>query len=86
MLLFDHDLLHEGSKVVGGIKYSVRTDVMFTPLSFSSFHRGNEDQERARDETTTAKAAEAVARTDRSSSEEFSELLAGSTRVVIPES
>ena len=84
VLLFDHDLLHEGSKVVGGIKYSVRTDVMFTPLSFSSYTRGNEDQERARDETTTAKAT--AVRTDRSSSEEFSELLAGSTRVVIPES
>mmetsp|Transcript_49998 Transcript_49998/g.106343 ORF Transcript_49998/g.106343 Transcript_49998/m.106343 type:complete len:254 (-) Transcript_49998:357-1118(-) len=28
-LIFDHDLLHEGSKVVGGTKYSVRTDVMF---------------------------------------------------------
>ena len=88
VLLFDHDLLHEGSKVVGGIKYSVRTDVMFTPFSFSSYTRGNEDQESARDETTTAKATAAVAvvRTDRSSSEEFSELLAGSTRVVIPES
>lgn len=31
-LIFDHDLLHEGSKVTGGIKYSVRTDVMFTPM------------------------------------------------------
>lgn len=30
VLLFDHDLLHEGSKVTGGIKYSVRTDIMFT--------------------------------------------------------
>lgn len=29
-LIFDHDILHEGSKVVGGIKYSVRTDIMFT--------------------------------------------------------
>jgi len=31
-LIFDHDILHEGSKVMGGVKYSVRTDVMFTPL------------------------------------------------------
>lgn len=28
-LIFDHNLLHEGSKVIGGIKYSVRTDIMF---------------------------------------------------------
>mmetsp|Transcript_31008 Transcript_31008/g.52997 ORF Transcript_31008/g.52997 Transcript_31008/m.52997 type:complete len:280 (+) Transcript_31008:117-956(+) len=32
VLLFDHDLLHQGSRVLGGIKYSVRTDIMFTPL------------------------------------------------------
>lgn len=31
-LIFDHDLLHQGSKVLVGTKYSVRTDVMFTPL------------------------------------------------------
>lgn len=30
VLVFDHDLLHEGSKVSGGVKYSVRTDIMFT--------------------------------------------------------
>mmetsp|Transcript_28906 Transcript_28906/g.60154 ORF Transcript_28906/g.60154 Transcript_28906/m.60154 type:complete len:296 (-) Transcript_28906:44-931(-) len=30
-LIFDHDLLHEGSRVSGGIKYSVRTDIMFAP-------------------------------------------------------
>jgi len=34
VLIFDHDLLHEGSKVTGGIKYSMRSDIMFTP------HRG----------------------------------------------
>lgn len=32
VLIFDHDLLHEGSRVTGGIKYSVRSDIMFTPL------------------------------------------------------
>lgn len=31
VLIFDHDLLHEGSRVWGGVKYSVRTDIMFTP-------------------------------------------------------
>ncbi|KAL7551004.1 hypothetical protein ACHAWF_014210 [Thalassiosira exigua] len=31
-LIFDHDLLHQGSKVLVGTKYSVRTDIMFTPL------------------------------------------------------
>jgi predicted 2-oxoglutarate/Fe(II)-dependent dioxygenase YbiX len=29
VLIFDHDLLHEGSKVTGGVKYSVRTDIMY---------------------------------------------------------
>jgi len=33
VLIFDHDILHEGSKVTGGIKYSVRTDIMFSPQS-----------------------------------------------------
>lgn len=28
-LIFDHDLLHEGSKVISGTKYSVRTDIMY---------------------------------------------------------
>jgi len=31
VLIFDHDILHEGSKVTGGIKYSMRSDIMFTP-------------------------------------------------------
>ncbi|KAL7529704.1 hypothetical protein ACHAXR_003106 [Thalassiosira sp. AJA248-18] len=31
VLIFDHNLLHEGSRVTGGMKYSVRTDIMFTP-------------------------------------------------------
>ena len=31
VLLFDHDLLHEGSKVTSGKKYSVRSDIMYTP-------------------------------------------------------
>mmetsp|Transcript_24263 Transcript_24263/g.52334 ORF Transcript_24263/g.52334 Transcript_24263/m.52334 type:complete len:280 (+) Transcript_24263:305-1144(+) len=35
-LIFDHDLLHEGVKVKGGIKYSVRTDIMFTPPKSAS--------------------------------------------------
>lgn len=30
VLIFDHDLVHEGSVVTDGIKYSVRTDIMFT--------------------------------------------------------
>lgn len=32
VLIFDHDLLHEGSKVTSGIKYSVRSDIMYTPM------------------------------------------------------
>jgi hypothetical protein len=28
-LIFDHDLLHEGSEVLSGTKYSVRTDIMY---------------------------------------------------------
>ena len=28
-LVFDHNLLHEGGRLVEGIKYAVRTDVMF---------------------------------------------------------
>eukprot|EP01083_Nonionella_stella_P135680 412744_1 len=30
VLIFDHDILHEGSEVKNGTKYSVRTDIMFT--------------------------------------------------------
>lgn len=32
-LVFDHDLLHEGSIVTKGQKYSVRTDIMFKEVS-----------------------------------------------------
>ena len=42
-LIFDHDLLHEGSKVVGGTKYSVRTDVMYTPLRTKT--QGGDEEE-----------------------------------------
>ena len=30
VLIFDHDILHEGSEVKNGTKYSVRTDIMYT--------------------------------------------------------
>lgn len=30
VLIFQHDIMHEGSTLVKGRKYSVRTDVMFT--------------------------------------------------------
>jgi hypothetical protein len=28
-LVFDHRLLHEGEKVTEGVKYAIRTDLMF---------------------------------------------------------
>ncbi|KAL3799543.1 hypothetical protein HJC23_008670 [Cyclotella cryptica] len=34
VLIFDHDLLHEGSKVTSGVKYSVRTDIMYRNPAF----------------------------------------------------
>lgn len=29
VLLFEHDILHEGSRVIEGVKYVIRTDVMY---------------------------------------------------------
>merc|ERR1712150_80986 len=31
VLIFQHDILHEGSELVEGRKYTVRTDVMYVP-------------------------------------------------------
>ena len=31
VLIFDHDILHEGREVCDGCKYVVRTDVIFSP-------------------------------------------------------
>lgn len=36
VLIFDHDILHEGSKVTGGIKYSMRSDIMFSTKGSST--------------------------------------------------
>ena len=33
VLIFQHDILHEGSRLEKGRKYAVRTDVMYRPLS-----------------------------------------------------
>ncbi len=30
VLVFQHDLLHQGSVVTSGVKYAMRTDLMFT--------------------------------------------------------
>lgn len=30
VLIFQHDIMHEGSELIKGRKYSVRTDVMYT--------------------------------------------------------
>jgi hypothetical protein len=30
VLLFEHDLLHDGEEVAGGVKYTCRTDVLYT--------------------------------------------------------
>lgn len=32
LLVFDHQLYHEGAELVSGVKYILRTDVMFTPV------------------------------------------------------
>lgn len=29
VLIFEHQLLHEGSKLIDGIKYVIRTDIMY---------------------------------------------------------
>jgi hypothetical protein len=31
VLVFEHQLLHEGSELIKGRKYTVRTDVMYRP-------------------------------------------------------
>ena len=31
ILVFQHDILHEGSELINGRKYAVRTDVMYRP-------------------------------------------------------
>jgi len=41
LLLFDHDLLHEGERVSRGIKYSVRSDVMFSRTPAAAQWRGS---------------------------------------------
>ena len=32
VLLFQHNIYHEGALVTGGLKYAMRTDVMYSPL------------------------------------------------------
>jgi len=32
-VVFDHYIFHEGSEVTHGVKYAVRSDVFYTPLS-----------------------------------------------------
>jgi hypothetical protein len=31
VLVFDHELLHEGALLKEGLKYAIRTDVMYRP-------------------------------------------------------
>ena len=45
MLIFDHDILHVGSKVVGGTKYSVRTDIMFSTTSSTADDREESEKQ-----------------------------------------
>ena len=45
VLIFDHDILHEGSKVVGGTKYSVRTDIMFRATSSTADDREESEKQ-----------------------------------------
>jgi len=35
-IIFNHDVLHEGSVLLSGIKYIMRTEIMFRRISFSS--------------------------------------------------
>jgi len=39
VLIFDHELLHEGSEVTSGRKYSVRSDIMYSARGFAEPHR-----------------------------------------------
>jgi hypothetical protein len=48
VLIFEHDLLHEGCKVISGTKYSVRTDIMYRKDSDSE----KKDIDRMRPNTT----------------------------------
>jgi hypothetical protein len=42
LIIFDHTLWHEGEKVTGGIKYVLRSDILYqtNPLTESKGHRG----------------------------------------------
>ena len=33
VLVFQHDIMHEGSTLVKGKKYSMRTDIMYSAIS-----------------------------------------------------
>ncbi|CAF2806600.1 unnamed protein product [Rotaria sp. Silwood2] len=41
VLVFQHDLLHEGSPLMKGRKYTVRTDVMYKPLMSETYCNSN---------------------------------------------
>ena len=41
VLIFEHPILHEGSKLISGRKYAIRTDVMYSSKVIRS-HKDNE--------------------------------------------
>jgi hypothetical protein len=41
VLVFQHDILHEGSRLKKGRKYTVRTDVMYRPKQSETFSDEN---------------------------------------------
>ena len=45
-LVFDHNLCHEGATLLEGVKYAIRTDVMFTRRRSEEQqrHEGNEPE------------------------------------------
>jgi len=56
VLIFDHDILHEGSEVKNGTKYSVRTDIMYTSTDRIKQQQGMEqshDQKQQRRVTSS---------------------------------
>jgi hypothetical protein len=42
VLVFEHPILHEGQLVEGGIKYAVRSDIMYRPLTPQAQKTANE--------------------------------------------
>ncbi len=56
--MFDHYLFHEGSDVKQGVKYAVRSDVFYTPLSNEELEVRKKERQATEIETKKEKERE----------------------------